>query len=101
MDSLVVGTVEIGCIIAPNCHQHRQEAPKRYPAMPVWLLHFVAVGWASGCQSVTDVEGTEMCFHVPATSSEAQSANRRCYRDMEAHFCAPMSTAGGWMLIGD
>ena len=33
-----------------------------------------------------DVEATEICFHVPATSLEALSAIRRRCRDMEALF---------------
>jgi len=40
MDSLGVGAVEIGRIIAPDHHQRRQEAPKRIPATLAAFLHF-------------------------------------------------------------
>ena len=42
MDSLGVGAVKIGRIIAPDHRQHRQEAPKRFLAMPAALLRFFA-----------------------------------------------------------
>ena len=40
MDSLGVGTIEIGCPITPNCQQHRQEAPKCCLTMLGSFLHF-------------------------------------------------------------
>ncbi len=50
------------------------------------------VGLAMLCRGMlgectADVEDTEKHFHVPATLFEVLSANRRCCRDMEAHFC--------------
>ena len=41
MDSLGVGTIRIGRIIAPNCRRHCQEAPKHILAMPVVFLHLL------------------------------------------------------------
>ena len=43
---------------------------------------------------VADVEGTEMCFHVPATSLEALSANTRHCQDMEVLYAT--STSAVW-----
>ena len=40
-DSLGVGAVEIGRIIAPNRRRHRQEAPKRFLATPAACFHFL------------------------------------------------------------
>ena len=42
LDSLGVGAIEIGRIIAPDRHRHRQEALKRIPAMPAGFLGFFA-----------------------------------------------------------
>ncbi len=48
---------------------------------------------------VTDVEGAEKCLHVPATSLEALSANRRRCWDMEALFCDfHASDVGIWVI---
>ena len=49
MDSLGVGAVEIGRIIAPDRRRHRQEALKRIPAMPAGFLgFFIGFVWRGG-----------------------------------------------------
>ena len=41
LDSLGVGTIKSGCIIAPDHRQHRQEAPKHNLATPAAFLCFL------------------------------------------------------------
>jgi hypothetical protein len=74
MDSLGVGAIEIRRIIAPNHHQHRQEAPKRYPAMPAWLLQWGALcsfqatpiaGGFQGAEVRVVVVGPRRCQALP------------------------------------
>jgi len=49
LDSLRVGAVEIGRIIAPDRRQHRQEAPKRILATLAWFFGFlVGLMWRGG-----------------------------------------------------
>ena len=49
LDSLGVGAIKIGRIIAPDRRRHRQEAQKRIPATPAGFLGFFAgFVWCGG-----------------------------------------------------
>jgi hypothetical protein len=51
-----------------------------------WQMGLVSSCRETSGECAADVEDAEKRFHVPVTSSEALSANRRCCRDMEALF---------------
>ena len=59
LDSLGVGTIEIGCIIVPDCHQHCQEVLKHIPAMLVGFWgFFVGFVWLGGGVGGTTVRSS-------------------------------------------